>query len=40
MQFISQIKSGLGVEIKKNPKPKVIKQNWFKRLVLKIKKMF
>ena len=38
--FINEIKSGLGEEIKKNPKPKIIKQSFFTRLSINIKKLF
>ncbi len=39
-QFVNEIKSGLGEEIKKNPKPKVIKRNFLYRIGQSIKKMF
>lgn len=39
-QFINEVKNGLGEEIKKNPKPKVIKKNFLHRIRESIKKMF
>lgn len=39
-QFVNEIKSGLGEEIKKNPKPKVIKRSFLYRIGQSIKKMF
>lgn len=39
-QFVNEIKSGLGEEIKKNPKPKVIKRSFLCRIGQSIKKMF
>lgn len=40
-QFINELKSGLGTEIKKNPgKPKIIKKTWFERLMITLKKLF
>jgi hypothetical protein len=39
-QFINELKNGLGEEIKKNPKPKVIKKKFLHRIRESIKKMF
>lgn len=39
-QFINEIKNGLGNEIKKNPKPKIIKRSFTYKLVASIKKLF
>lgn len=39
-QFVNEVKNGLGEEIKKNPKPKVVKKNLITRIVLTIKKLF
>ena len=39
-QFVNEVKNGLGEEIKKNPKPKVIKKSLLGRIVLTIKKLF
>ncbi len=39
-QFVNEIKSGLGEEIKKNPKPLVIKRSFLYRIGQSIKKMF
>lgn len=41
IQFINEIKNGLGVDIKKNPnKVKIIKKTWLQRLGLSLKKVF
>lgn len=41
VQFINEIKSGLGADIKSNPnKVKVIKKSWYQKIVLIIKKIF
>jgi hypothetical protein len=39
-QFVNEVKNGLGEEIKKNPKPKVIKRSFLYRIGQSIKKMF
>lgn len=39
-QFVNEIKTGLGEEIKKNPKPKVIKRSFLYKLTASIKKLF
>jgi hypothetical protein len=39
-QFVNEVKNGLGEEIKKNPKPKVVKKNLIARIALTIKKLF
>lgn len=40
-QFINELKSGLGEEIKKNPsKAKIIKKTWGERFMLGLKKIF
>ncbi len=39
-QFVNEIKTGLGEEIKKNPKPKVIKRSFIYKLTTSIKKLF
>jgi hypothetical protein len=39
-QFVNEIKTGLGEEIKKNPKPKVIKRSFIYKLTTSIKKIF
>ena len=40
-RFISDLKNGLGEEIKKNPsKVKIIKQPWYKKFLNIIKKIF
>ena len=39
-QFVNEIKSGLGEEIKKNPRPLVIKRSFLYRIGQSIKKMF
>ena len=39
-QFVNEIKTGLGEEIKKNPKPKVIKRSFIYKLTTYIKKIF
>ena len=39
-EFVNEIKNGLGEEIKKNPKPKVIKRNFFYKITSMIKKIF
>jgi hypothetical protein len=40
-QFINEIKSGLGVEIKQNPsKVTIIKKSWSERFMLGLKKIF
>jgi hypothetical protein len=39
-QFVNEIKNGLGEEIKKNPKPKVIKRSFLYKLTASIKKIF
>lgn len=39
-QFVNEVKNGLGEEIKKNPKPKVVKKNLIARIALIIKKLF
>jgi hypothetical protein len=40
-QFINELKSGLGTEIKKNPgKAKIIKKTWLERLMITLKKLF
>lgn len=39
-QFVNEIKNGLGEEIKKNPKPKVIKRSFLYKLTASIKKLF
>jgi len=40
-QFINELKTGLGEEIKKNPgKAKLIKKTWGERFMLGLKKIF
>jgi hypothetical protein len=40
-QFINELKTGLGQEIKKNPgKVKIIKKTWGERFMLGLKKIF
>ena len=39
-EFVNEIKNGLGEEIKKNPKPKVIKRSLLYRITSTIKKIF
>jgi len=39
-QFVNEIKAGLGEEIKKNPKPKVIKRSFLYKLKASFKKLF
>lgn len=40
-QFINELKTGLGQEIKKNPgKAKIIKKTWGERFMLGLKKIF
>lgn len=40
-QFINEIKSGLGKEIKSNPnKVKIIKKTWYQKLLIGLKKIF
>jgi hypothetical protein len=39
-EFVNEIKNGLGEEIKKNPKPKVIKRSFFYKISSMIKKIF
>jgi len=39
-EFVNEIKNGLGEEIKKNPKPKVIKRSFFYKITSMIKKIF
>ena len=36
-EFVNEIKNGLGEEIKKNPKPKVIKRSFFYKISSMIK---
>ena len=40
-QFVNELKTGLGVEIKKNPgKAKIIKKTWGQKLILGLSKLF
>ena len=40
-QFINDLKTGLGEEIKKNPgKAKIIKKTWRERFMLNLRKLF
>ena len=40
-QFINELKSGLGEEIKKNPnKVKVNKKTWYQKFIITLKKIF
>ncbi len=39
-EFVNEIKNGLGEEIKKNPKPKLIKRSLFYKITSMIKKIF
>ena len=39
-EFVNEIKNGLGEEIKKNTKPKVIKRSLFYKITSMIKKIF
>jgi len=39
-QFVNEVKSGLGEEIKKNPRPKVIKRSFLYKIGASIKKLF
>ena len=39
-QFINEVKNGLGDEIKKNPKPKLIKKSFTSKIISAIKKVF
>jgi len=38
--FVNEIKNGLGEEIKKNPKPKLVKRSFFYKITSMIKKIF
>lgn len=41
VQFIQELKTGLGKEIKENPsKFTVIKKTWFQKIMLRLKKIF
>jgi hypothetical protein len=40
VQFIDEIKNGLGGEIKMNPKPKIIKRSLWYKFIQSIKKIF
>jgi hypothetical protein len=40
VQFINEIKTGLGGEIKKNPKPKIIRKPFLKRMLDNVKNIF
>jgi hypothetical protein len=40
VQFINEIKNGLGEEIKKNPKPKIIKKTFMSKIKSAIKNIF
>lgn len=39
-EFVNEIKNGLGEEIKKNPKPKLVKRSCFYKITSMIKKIF
>jgi hypothetical protein len=39
-QFVNEVKNGLGEEIKKNPKPKIIKKSFMSKITSAIKKVF
>jgi hypothetical protein len=39
-QFVNEIKNGLGEEIKKNPKPKIIKKTLLSKIKSTIKNIF
>lgn len=39
-QFISEIKNGLGNEIKLNPKPKIVKKSFMSKITSVIKNIF
>jgi hypothetical protein len=39
-EFVNEIKNGLGEEIKKNPKPKLVKRSFFYKITSMIKKIF
>ncbi len=38
--FVNEIKNGLGEEIKKNPRPKIIKRSLTYKIITSIKKLF
>ena len=40
VNFVNEVKNGLGVEIKKNPKPKIIKKTFSQKLVMSLRKIF
>lgn len=40
VQFINELKGGLGVAVKANPKPKLIKKTWYQKLSIMMKRMF
>ena len=39
-QFVNEVKSGLGEEIKKNPRPKIIKKTFMSKITSAIKNIF
>lgn len=39
-QLVNEIKNGLGEEIKKNPRPKIIKKSLSSKIITVIKKIF
>ena len=40
VQLVNEIKNGLGEEIKKNPRPKIIKKSLSSKIITVIKKIF
>lgn len=40
VNFVNEIKNGLGEEIKKNPRPKIIKRSLTYKIIVSIKKIF
>jgi hypothetical protein len=38
--FVNEVKNGLGEEIKKNPRPKIIKRSLTYKIITSIKKLF
>lgn len=40
VQLVNEIKNGLGEEIKKNPRPKIIKKSLSSKIITIIKKIF
>jgi hypothetical protein len=40
VNFVNEVKNGLGEEIKKNPRPKIIKRSLTYKIIASIKKIF